>query len=551
MGDDMLGHYNAAAWLLDRHIADGHGARVALRCHGESTTYNQLLAEVRRVQGALAMLGIAPGERVLMVLNDDPVFVAWFLGSLRSGVVPVPVSTMSTAADLALVAADCSARLLVIAGQYADRAEAIAAAAPNLAGIVVHRDADAVGAVPVPVPVPVPVAVPVPESVPESLPVPVPESVAVPVRPWSQVPAVHADTPIAPTTWDSPGFWLYSSGTTGLPKGVIHKHGDLQASYDTYATHILHVTEHDRFLSVAKLFFAYGLGNSLTFPLAAGATVILEPRRSTPAIMIDLVATEKPTLFFAAPGFVAALLDAGVEAQQFASVRASVTAGEALPADLQRRFSQRCGHPVLDGIGSTEATHIFLSNTLTTQAPGSSGPVVPGYAAKLLDDDGAEVTQPETPGYLHVKGPSVMSGYWNRPEATAAALIDGGWLRTGDVYTVDAAGNFTFLGRNNDMIKAGGIWVSPAEVEAALISHASVLEAAVVGSRNTDGLEETVAFVVARSGHSIDTDALDAHCRGLIAAFKRPRRIITVDVLPKTATGKIQRFALRESLVSQ
>ncbi len=524
MGDDMLGHYNAAAWLLDRHIAAGDGGKIAIRCQGQSTTYDQVMADVRRVQGALATLGVKAGERVLLVLNDDPVFVAWFLGALRSGVVPVPVSTMSTGKDLAALAADCSARMLIISGEYADRVEAIAASAPHLAGIVVHGDDDAVRSVP--------------------------EAVRVLVRPWSRVPAVDVDMPVAPTTWSSPGFWLYSSGTTGSPKGVIHKQGDLQASYDTYALQILRVTEQDRFLSVAKLFFAYGLGNSLTFPFAAGATTILEPRRPSPATMIDLISTERPTLFFAAPGFVAALLDGGAQAAQFASVRASVTAGEALPADLQRRFSQRCGHPVLDGIGSTEATHIFLSNTLQAQAPGSSGPVVPGYTAKLLDDDGVEVTEPGTPGYLHVQGPSVMDGYWNRPEATAAALIGDGWLRTGDVYTFDAAGNYTFLGRNNDMIKAGGIWVSPAEVEAALISHESVLEAAVVGSRNVDGLEETVAFVVASAGHTIDAAVLDTHCRGLIAAFKRPRRILTVEVLPKTATGKIQRFALRDRLVN-
>ena len=313
---------------------------------------------------------------------------------------------------------------------------------------------------------------------------------------------------------------------------------------------MLHVSADDRFLSIAKLFFAYGLGNSLTFPFAVGATAILEPARPTPAGMIELVKTEQPTLFFATPGFVAALLDTDAPADAFASVRATVTAGESLPAELQRRFSERFGHPVLDGIGSTEALHIFLSNTLDEQRPGTSGWPVPGYEATLLDDAGAEVAAADTPGYLHVRGPSVASGYWQRPEATAAAFLPDGWLRTGDVYTRGDDGSWTFLGRNNDMIKAGGIWVSPAEVEAVLIEHADVLEAAVVGDRDAAGLETVVAFVVPRAGHQVDAAAIEAHCRSRMAAFKRPRRIVVVDQLPRTATGKVRRFALREQLAA-
>jgi benzoate-CoA ligase family protein len=520
MGTNVA-HYNAAAWLLDRNIDQGRGDQPAIICQGHISTYNDVQADVFRVQSALASWGVVAGDCVLIVLNDDSVFVAWFVGCLRSGVVPVPVSTMLTGNDLAALALDCAARVLAISGEYADRVGAIVAAAPSVATVVIHGDAASVDR----------------------------STSNAAVHAWSSLASVVSrPATVADTTWGSPGFWLYSSGTTGLPKGVIHKQGDLQASYDTYAYHVLQVTEQDRFLSVAKLFFAYGLGNSLTFPFGAGATTILEPRRPTPAIYRELVATQKPTLFFAAPGFVAALLDSGVTAEEFASVRASITAGESLPADLQKRFSARCGHPVLDGIGTTEATHIFLSNTLDHQQPGTSGVPVPGYQAKLLNDEGVEVTTPDTPGYLHVQGPSVMNGYWNRPEATAAALVDGGWLRTGDVYVFDAGGHWQFLGRNNDMIKAGGIWVSPAEVEAALISHEDVLEAAVVGSHNAEGLEETVAFVVAASGRTIDIASIDAHCRAQIAAFKRPRRVVVVESLPKTATGKIQRFALRDQL---
>ena len=516
-------NYNACEWLLDRNLRHGRAAQTAIRCQGRSVTYGELMGEVQRVQLALADAGVAAGERVLIVLNDDPVFTAWFLGCLRSGVVPVPVSTMLLGADLAAIAADCLAQLVVVSAAYADHIEAIATDTPAVKLVVVHGETDAGTAGRVS---------------------------GVPVRSWSSFPTASAEMPVAGTAWDTPGFWLYSSGTTGSPKGVIHKHGDLQATYDTYATHVLRVTDGDRFLSVAKMFFAFGLGNSLTFPFGAGGTAILEPSRPTPPAFAALVAAEQPTLFFAAPGFVAGLLDAGVTAEQFASVRATVTAGESLPAPLQQRFSERCGHPVLDGIGTTEATHIFLSNTLDEQYPGSSGRVVPGYAARLLDDEGNEVLVVDTPGYLQVQGPSVMAGYWNRPEVTAHALADG-WLRTGDVYVRDGADHWTFLGRNNDMIKAGGIWVSPAEVESALIAHPDVLEAAVVGARNADGLEETVAFVVPRTGHTIDVAAIDAHCRTLIAAFKRPKRLVVVDALPKTATGKIQRFALRDELAAE
>jgi benzoate-CoA ligase len=355
------------------------------------------------------------------------------------------------------------------------------------------------------------------------------------------------EPPVAPTTPDTPAFWLYSSGTTGTPKGVMHRHGSPQATAETYARDVLSIGPDDRCLSVAKLFFAFGLGNSLTFPLAVGGCAILNPRRPTPPDVAELVRTAQPTLFFASPGFVAGLLDADVPESTFASVRATVTAGEALPADLQRRFAARFGHPVLDGIGTSEALHIFLSNRKGEERPGTSGKPVSGYDARLVDDAGDIVTAADTPGYLQVRGPSIATGYWSRDAATRAAF-QGEWLATGDVYTRSEDGYWTFLGRNSDMIKAGGIWVSPAEVEAVLIEHPDVLEAAVVGARDDSGLEQTVAFLVPRQGSTIDPDSIDAHCRSRMAAFKRPKRIDIVAELPKTATGKIQRFALRDRL---
>ncbi len=514
----MAEPHNAAAWLVDRHVADGGGDRVAIRCQGRETTYAQLLTELHRAQCALLDLGIGPGERVALVLNDDESFPAWFLGALRSGAVPVPLSTMLTGAELGPIVADAGATTVVLSDTYLSALGEIVAAAPAVKHAVVAGDlpADA-------------------EAIPEMS-----------VSSWSSYTRTD-EQPVADTTTESPAFWLYSSGTTGKPKGVMHVHSSVRATAETYADQVLGIGPDDRFLSVAKLFFAYGLGNSLTFPFSVGGTAILNPERPTPQAFRQLLEDEAPTLFFASPGFCAAMLDADIPSESLASVRATVTAGESLPADIQKRFTALSGSPVLDGIGSTELLHIFISNTMTSQTPGSSGVVVPGYVAELRDESGATVTEPDTPGFLHVQGPSAAVGYHERPEASAAAFVDG-WVRTGDVYTRSADDTWTFLGRNNDMIKAGGIWVSPAEVEGTLIEHPDVLEVAVVGDRSADGLEEVVAFVVAAAGAEPDPEQLEEYCRSQMASFKRPRRILVVSQLPRTATGKVQRFALRDQL---
>ena len=507
--------YNAAAWLLDRQLADGGGDRTAYRIDGRPVSYAELGQEVRRAQNALRQLDVRRGERVVLVLDDELAFPAWFLGALRAGAVPVPLSTMLTADDLASIVTDADAGTVVVSAGYCEHLTVMAARPSELRNAVVIGEPGAGAG-------------------------------DLPVHGWSDF-TDGSETPVASTGPDSPAFWLYSSGTTGSPKGVMHRHASLQATAETYARSVLEIGPEDRCLSVAKLFFAFGLGNSLTFPLSVGASAVLNPRRPTPVEVLDLVRGEQPTLFFASPGFVAALLDAAPADDAFASVRCTVTAGEALPADLQRRFQTRFGHPVLDGIGTTEALHIFLSNTKGAERPGTSGAPVPGYDARLVDDAGHDVTEPDTPGYLQVRGPSLATGYWCRDAATRAAFL-GEWLATGDVYRRSIEGYWTFLGRNNDMIKAGGMWVSPAEVEGVLVEHPDVLEAAVVGGRDQDGLELTVAFLVPRTGRDIDAAGIEAHCRSRMAAFKRPRRIEVVEQLPKTPTGKIQRFALRDRL---
>lgn len=508
--------YNAAQWLLDRHVEAGDGDRVAIRCEGRTTTYSELQLETWRAQALLSALGAGFGDRIAMVARDDEAFPAVFLGAMRSGLVPVPLSTMLKGDALGDIVADSGARILFVSVQYIDALPTLLLRAPAVEHVVVGGGGQVVAE-------------------------------RVTLHRWSAARRVGPQ-PLAPTTSDSQALWLYSSGTTGVPKGVMHLHGSLEETARTYAQSVLSIGPEDRFLSVAKLFFAFGLGNALTFPFSVGATAILHPDPPTPAAVVDLIESEGATLFFAPPGFCAATIDHAPDTTAFATVRATVTAGEALPAPIHRGFAELTDAAVLDGIGSTEILHIFISNTPDDQVEGSSGRVVKGYEAELRSDDGDVITEPDTPGYLHVRGPSSSIGYHGRPEATAETFLADGWVRTGDVYVRSVDDHWTFLGRNSDMIKAGGIWVSPAEVESVLIEHDAVLEAAVVGGRDEAGLETVAAFVVGASGAAVDADALLDHCRQRMAAFKRPRQIHVVDELPKTATGKIKRFVLRAQI---
>ncbi|WP_409494623.1 benzoate-CoA ligase family protein [Amycolatopsis sp. cmx-11-12] len=507
--------FNAASYLLDRHLAEGHGAKTAVVSPRRSLTYAGLAAETRRVAAGLKAIGVRPEERVLFCMVDDVELLTGILGAMLAGAVAVPVSTMVTGLDLGKVLADSRARVLCVSGEFAEQATIALGLAPEVTDVVLDRAKAAE----------------------------LPSGIR--AHDWCELSTVDdAGFEPAPTWEDSPALWLYTSGTTGKPKGAMHRHAGIRAVCETYARGVLDTGPNDRFLSVPKLFFAYGLGNSAFFPLAAGGTTLLEPARPTPGVIAARVRAERPTLFFAVPTFYAALLASDIPDDTFSSVRQAVSAGEPLPSVLYERFRDRFGVEILDGIGSTEALHVFLSNRPRQVRPGSTGVPVPGYEVALRDEQGAPVPDGQ-PGELFVAGPSIATGYWARYETTKQ-VFQGEWLRTGDSFVRNDDGSYTCLGRFNDMLKPGGIWVSPTEVEERLLQHPGVAEVAVVAAFDADGIEKPIACVVGVPGNPLDADELIEFCRSGLASFKRPRGIVELGELPKTATGKIRRNVIRE-----
>jgi benzoate-CoA ligase family protein len=503
-------------YLVDRQVEAGRGDHPAIAGPAGSLTYSQLAAQVADAAAGFRALGVRPEERVLLVAADRPETAVAFCALLRIGAIAVPVSTMYNGVELGELLRDCRAGVVLATPECAAVAREAAAQAPDARTLILTGD-------------------------------PGGEPGAVPEVTWDSVLASGRGAgPAAPyATWfDSPGFWLYTSGTTGRPKAAMHRHGSVARVCETYAHQVLGIRPEDRCYSAAKLFFAYGLGNSLLFPFSVGATAVLDPARATPGGAVERLTADRPTLFYGGPAFFAALLNTDAPVEAFSSVRLSASAGEALPAEIYRRFTQRYGVDIIDGLGSTEALHIFISNRPGEVRPGTSGTVVPGYEARLASDSGGPVPDGE-PGHLLVRGDSIATGYWCRTSATRQ-VFQGEWLRTGDTYSRSADGFYTCLGRSNDMIKAGGIWVSPMEVEGRLIQHPTVAECAVVGHRNPDGLEQVIACVVAAPGAAVDPGELISFCREGLASFKRPREVLTLDGLPKTATGKIQRVVVRE-----
>ncbi|HJU20000.1 MAG TPA: benzoate-CoA ligase family protein [Stellaceae bacterium] len=506
--------YNAAADLVGRNLAAGRGGKTAFIDDRGRYSYADLAGRVNRFANMVRHRGLHREERILLCLQDGIDFPTAFLGAILAGIVPVAVNTMLPPEDYAFMLRDSRAQAVVVSAPLAAKIEAAAAtlAEPRPEILVAGAEPGA------------------------------------PMGLATLLAQMPDQAEAAPTHPDEPCFWLYSSGSTGRPKGTVHIHSSLVATADLYGVPILGIAESDLVFSAAKLFFAYGLGNSLTFPLAVGATAILLAERPTPAVIGHVLRTHRPTIFYGVPTLYNALLaSAELPPREELALRRCASAGEPLPAEIGRRWLTRTGVDILDGIGSTEMLHIFLSNRPDEVRYGTTGRPFPGYALKLLDEDGAPADPGEI-GDLLVSGPSSALCYWNNRERSRATF-QGLWTRTGDKYRVNEDGYYVYCGRSDDMLKVSGQYVSPAEVEAALMTHDGVLEAAVVGAADESGLVRPKAFVVTSPGTAAGprlADALSEHVRSLLPPFKCPRWFAFIDELPKTATGKIQRFKLRE-----
>ena len=498
--------FNAADYLAGRHEREGRGARTAVIAPGGELSYAELAAGIRRLAEGLTGIGVRPGERVVMIMADDVELFTAILATMYAGAIAVPCSTMLTAAELAPLVADARARVVLGSPEFGDVVRGAVAGAPEVERVIVSGTDG-----------------------------------------WRDLLGAGEAAGPYPSWPDSPALWLYTSGTTGGPKAAMHRHDDIRLVAENYGQRVLGVTADDRCLSVAKLFFAYGIGNSMFFPLSVGATTILEPGRPTPALFADRAAAHRATLLFATPAFWGRLLASDVPPEAFGSVRQGVSAGEALPAPMFGATRDRFGIEVLDGIGSTEMLHIYLSNRAGQVHPGSSGTPVPGYDVQIRSEDGTVIDGYGQPGELYVRGESAATGYWCRAALSRRVFL-GEWMRTGDSYVRNEDGTYTCLGRYGDMIKAGGIWVTPSEVEDRLLACPGVAEVAVVAAIDADGLEKPVACVVPMPGEKLDADELIQWCRDGLAGFKRPRAIVEMTELPRTATGKLRRNVLREKV---
>jgi benzoate-CoA ligase len=505
--------FNFAQHLLQRNA--GRAAKAAYVDDHGTLSYGALDERVRRLAAGLQALGVRREERVLLLMHDCADWPVAFLGAMYAGIVPVAVNTLLTAEDYAYMLRHSRAQAaLVSAALLPTLRQALAQGGHELRAVVVSHP-----------------TAPLAEG-----------EVAFDALLEQHAPQAEP----ASTGPDDPGFWLYSSGSTGKPKGTVHTQANPWWTAELYAQPVLGLTEHDVCFSAAKLYFAYGLGNALSFPLSVGATVVLMAERPTPdATFKRWTGAVKPTVFFGAPtGYAGMLASPALPARADVALRLCSSAGEALPADIGQRFTAHFGCEIVDGIGSTEMLHIYLSNRPGAVKYGTTGTPVDGYEVQLRSDDGRPVPDGE-PGDLYVKGPSAAILYWGNREKTRDTF-QGAWTKSGDKYVRNADGTYTYSGRSDDMLKVSGVYVSPFEVEATLVQHPAVLEAAVIGVADADGLTKTKAYVVLKAGQSVTDAELKAFVKDRLAAYKYPRSIEFISELPKTATGKIQRFRLRE-----
>jgi len=507
--------YNAAADLVDRNVEQGRAAKPAFIDASETLTYGELQARCNRMANLLATYHLTRESRIALLLLDTVDFPVAFWGAIKAGIVPVCLNTLLTTEQYAYILGDSRARALFVSAPLLPVVQPILGQLPHLKQIFVSG-----GEAP---------------------------AFALPLR--AELGFQSDAFAAADTCCDETAFWLYSSGSTGMPKGVRHVHSSPMETARLCGQQCLGVREDDLIFSAAKLFFAYGLGNSMSFPMSVGATAVLLPERPTPEVVFRTLKQHQPTMFFGVPTLYAAMLAYPQGSPETSSkrLRLCVSAGEALPAEVGKAFAARFGVDVLDGVGSTEMLHQYVCNSPGKVKYGTSGKPVPGYEVRLVDEQGNAVADGEV-GEMLVKGPSAAEGYWNQREKSRTTF-EGGWTRSGDKYTRDAEGYYAYQGRTDDMFKVSGIWVSPFEVESALIGHDAVLEAAVVPKEDSDGLLKPKAFIVLKPGKSAANglpEELKEHVKAKAGMWKYPRWVEFVDGLPKTATGKIQRFKLRE-----
>ncbi len=504
--------YNAAHDLIERNLAAGRADKLAFIDDAGRYTYRQLAERVDRAANALTRLGLEMESRILLCHLDTIDFPAVFLGAIKAGIVPVAANTLLTSSDYEFMLEDSRARALVVSAPLLPRFAPLIAKARWLRHVIVSGE-DAAGN----------------------------------LHLQALIGAASARSTPAPTTSDDACFWLYSSGSTGTPKGTVHAQASLIQTAELYARPVLGIRESDVVFSGAKLFFAYGLGNLLTFPMSVGATAVLMAERPTPAAVFRRLREHQATIFYGVPTLFAGLLASPeLPARQELALRVCTSAGEALPADIGRRWTEHFGVEILDGIGSTEMLHIFMSNRPGDVRYGTTGKPVPGYEIRLVDAQGADA-KPDEVGELQVSGPTSAIYYWNNRAKSAATFV-GRWTLAGDKYRRDEDGYFVYCGRSDDMLKVSGMYVSPFEVEAALVTHPSVLEAAVVGVPDENQLIKPKAYVVVKPDVKADgtlVEALQRHVKDRLAPFKYPRWLEFLPELPKTATGKVQRYKLR------